>query len=101
MLIIHIIAAAFAIVGFCFSAKIIMGMLFPDEYITRAVLIDRREKLLILDMILDEAMSYELRSYKNSIIIVIDDVVFSSCTDSEKSELYSTANQRDAKIIIR
>ena len=100
MLILQITAAAFTALGIYFSTKVIMGMLFPDEYLTRSVVIDQREKLLILDMIIDDARSYELRRYKNNIVIAIDDVVFSSCSEEEKAALYSTADKRNAKIII-
>ena len=100
MLILQITVAAFTALGIYFSVKVIMGMLFPDEYLTRSVVIDKREKLLILDMIIDDARSYELRRYKNNIVIAIDDVVFSSCSKEEKEVLYSTADKRNAKIII-
>lgn len=100
MLVLQIISAAFSVLGIYFSFKVIMGMLFPDEHFTRSVVIDQREKLLLIDMIIDDARSYELRRYKNNIVIAVDDVVFSSCTEEEKAVLYDTANKRNAKIII-
>ena len=100
MLIFHMIAAAFAVLGVYFSVKIIMGMLFPNEYLTRTVIIDKREKLLILDLILEDVRACELSSYKNSITIVIDDVVFSSLNHEEKCDIYTVAEQKNAKVII-
>ena len=99
MLILHITVAAFSVLGVYFSAKIIMGMLFPNEHLTRAVIIDEREKLLILDLILKEERAYRLCSYKNSIMIAINDVVFSSCSEDEKNQTYRIAEQRNAKIL--
>lgn len=99
-MVLRIIVAAFAVLGVYFFAKVLWGMIFPNRHLIRSVIIDRRENLMTLDLILDEIKAYELCTYKNKIIVAIDSSVFSLCSEEEQAQLYKTIEQKSAKIII-
>ena len=95
----RIIIAAFSVLGIYLSAKVIFGMIFPNEYVTRAITVDEKEKLLSLDLILREARAFELCSYRKKIILAIKGDLFSSCNEDEKVRLYEIAEKNGVKIV--
>ncbi len=80
-----ITVAALAIMGFYFLLKIISSFIFASKSIAAAVMIDRKDQLRNLDLLLDDASSALFAIRRRRLAVFVPNEIWSACDEIDKS----------------
>lgn len=94
---IQIIIAALSVLGLYFCLKTMASLIFTDHRIRVAVIIESKEDLKNLDILLKDASSTLFCSGKR-ISVLIPQEVWTVCLESEKLEVKKEADSTGAEI---
>ena len=96
----QIIIAARSVMGFYFCLKTIASLIFTSKQIAAAVIIDSKEQLRELDVLLEDAYSafYTLR--KRRLAVFIPTRVWEVCDEHDKALSKDLIDQFDAELYI-
>ena len=99
-LLVQIIVSALAVLGFYFLLKVIVGRLFSGRFIAAAVIIERREQLDSLDIMVSEASSAILFAKGRRVAVIIPRELIETCSQSEKKKINEIMDSVGAEIYI-
>lgn len=99
-LLVQIIVSALAVLGFYFLLGVIVGRLFSGRFIAAAVIVERREQLESLDIMISEASSAVVFSRGRRVAVIIPRELLDGCSESERKRITETADNFGAEIYI-
>ena len=86
--------------GTYFCLKTLASLIFTSKQVAAAVIIDRRELIEALDLLLTEAKSATFATQRQRLAIIIPVDIWELCISNEKSEIEKTADSFGADIFI-
>ena len=76
----QIIIAALSVTGICFCFKTIASLIFTSDLISAAVIIENKDQLPELDMLLDDAASALFATRRKRLAVLIPKNIWNNCT---------------------
>jgi hypothetical protein len=99
-LLVQIIVAALAVLGFYFLLRVIVSRLFSGRFIAAAVIVERREQLDSLDIMVSEASSAIVFARGKRVAVIIPRDMIDACSQAERKKINETLDSVGAEIYI-
>lgn len=80
----QIIIAALAILGFYFCLKILASLIFTSKQIAATVIVETKEQLHDLDILIPEASSALFTARRRKLAVIVPKTIWNSCGEKEK-----------------
>lgn len=80
----QIIIAALAILGFYFCLKILASLIFTSKQIAATVIIETKEQLRDLDILIPEASSALFTARRCKLAVIVPKTIWNACSEKEK-----------------
>lgn len=96
----QIVVSALSVLGFYFLLKVISACLFSRGFVAAAVIVERKEQLESLDILMSEASSSVVFSKGRRVALVVSKELLDSCSESERNRITETADDFGAGIYI-
>ena len=88
---IQIIIAALSVMGIYFCLKTIASLIFTSRLIAAAVIIESKDQLHELDMLLHDAASALFAARRRSLAVLIPKSIWNACTRDEQDRVCEIA----------
>ena len=99
-LLVQIIVSALAVLGFYFLIGVVFGRLFSGHYIAAAVIVERREQLESLDIMVSAASSAIAFARGRRVAVIISREMLETCSQAERMHINDTLDSIGAEIYI-
>ena len=81
----QIIIAALSVIGLFFCLKTVASLIFTSRQIAATVIIENKNQLTELDLLLPEASSALFAARRRRITVIVSKEVWNACDEKEKS----------------
>ena len=80
----QIIIAALSVLGFYFCLKTIASLIFTSKHIAAAVIIEAKEQLRDLDILIPEASGALFTARRRRLAVIVSKGIWNACNENEK-----------------
>ena len=94
----QIIIAALSVMGFYFCLKIIASLIFTSRQVTSAIIIETKEQLLDIDLLIPEADEALLFKRRRGVAVIIPESIWNACNKNQRAFVMENANTFDARL---